>query len=288
MAPLRVLSLFLLGVAGLVAASGPSAAQDKAKDAGKTYQVPFRLTDTGHLMVRLRINGKGPYNFIVDTGAPHVFVTIPVAKQIGLADAKGMAKAKRLDVEGGPRHEEFACLVDTPFQLEGMNALGMAGVEIHGVIGYTLLAHYKIEFDLGKDRLAWTRLDFAPPAPVSISGKGGNTPTGLDGIGKLMKFLAAMNGNKGVPAPALRGSFGVEIAEGQGGLTVAAVLALPVGKEAGLVKGDRLLKVAGQEVKTAADLQAALAAARPGREVSFVIERDGKRRDLSLTAREGF
>jgi len=32
-----------------------------------TYQIPYRLSETKHVIVRAKINGKGPYNFIVDT-----------------------------------------------------------------------------------------------------------------------------------------------------------------------------------------------------------------------------
>ena len=36
---------------------------------GQSFQVPYRLTDTNHFLVRARINGKGPFNFLVDSGA---------------------------------------------------------------------------------------------------------------------------------------------------------------------------------------------------------------------------
>ena len=39
----------------------------------------------------------------------------------------GAAVIDRLDIEGGPVHTKFKCVVETPFQLEGMNAMGMAG-----------------------------------------------------------------------------------------------------------------------------------------------------------------
>jgi len=127
-----------------------------------------------------QINGKGPYNFIVDTGAPLVYISVPVAKKIGLtAEPKSSATVERIEIEGGPVQTKFKCLVETPFQLEGMNALGLAGVELHGIIGYSLLARYKLEIDLTKDRMTWTKLDFVPPAPESIA-KAGNMPEGLD------------------------------------------------------------------------------------------------------------
>src|SRR5207245_2497221 len=110
-----------------------------------------------------------PFNFIVDTGAPLMYVAIPTAKKVGLvADKKGAAMIERLEIEGGPVHTKFQCHVETPFQLEGMNAMGMAGTELHGMMGYTVLAHYRMEIDLRKDKMTWTWLDYKPATPVSL------------------------------------------------------------------------------------------------------------------------
>src|SRR5271163_2709101 len=51
---------------------------------GQSFQVPYRLTDTNHFLVRVRINGKGPFNFLVDSGAPALFIATETAKKIGL------------------------------------------------------------------------------------------------------------------------------------------------------------------------------------------------------------
>ena len=40
------------------------------KPAVKSYEVPYRLTAVKHIVVRAKINGKGPFNFILDTGRP--------------------------------------------------------------------------------------------------------------------------------------------------------------------------------------------------------------------------
>ena len=76
-------SLALFGLAPAVSAGDPA-----AKTEGKTYQVPYRLTDTHHIMVRVKINGKGPYNFIIDTGAPALYVAQDLCKKL---DIKGDA-----------------------------------------------------------------------------------------------------------------------------------------------------------------------------------------------------
>src|SRR5262249_16376341 len=151
----------------------------------KTYQVPFRLTDTYHVMVRAKVNGKGPYNFIIDTGAPLLYLSVPVAKKIGLEVGKKGGEPVTLDrfeIEGGAVHTKVKWLGERPYQLRGMNAFGMPGAELHGIIGYTMLANYKMEFDFTRDKMAWTRLDFKPPAPVplGLDKKKDGDPTGLD------------------------------------------------------------------------------------------------------------
>ena len=85
----------LICVATVVGLATPFWAQDapiKAQDT-KTYLVPFKLTDTQHVMVRAKINGKGPFNFIIDTGAPLLYVSIPVAKKLGSSPAPWMVFA---------------------------------------------------------------------------------------------------------------------------------------------------------------------------------------------------
>src|SRR6516225_8627766 len=51
---------------------------------GRSFRVPYRLTDTNHFLVRVRINGKGPFNFLVDSGAPALFIATETAKKVGL------------------------------------------------------------------------------------------------------------------------------------------------------------------------------------------------------------
>src|SRR6516164_4900526 len=70
---------------------------------GQRFDVPYRLTDTNHFLVRVRINGKGPFNFLVDSGAPALFVATETAKKIGLRpdQADFWTSVDWLDLEGG-------------------------------------------------------------------------------------------------------------------------------------------------------------------------------------------
>src|SRR5438128_2187565 len=89
----------------------PASAGDQKKER-KQGVVPYRLTDTQHILIRVKINGKGPFNFILDTGAPILFVSTPVGKKLGLEpDAKGFAILDKLEFEGGLAQTKVKCRV---------------------------------------------------------------------------------------------------------------------------------------------------------------------------------
>src|SRR5438132_766574 len=194
-------------------------ADEPAKEA-KPAPVPYRLTDTQHVMVRVKINGKGPFNFIVDTGCPVLIVSTPIAKKIGLELEKNWAVLDKLEFEGGLAQTKVKARVETPFQLEGMNGMGLAGVELHGLLGYAVLAKYKMEFDFTRDQLKWQPLAFDPPPPRPIGMKGG--AGSLEMIGGLMKVLTFLSGLKPGPPPVPRGFLGIEIDEKDSAIIVGA------------------------------------------------------------------
>src|SRR5216683_3278701 len=141
----------------LASFSPPLWAEETKTSSSTTYQIPYRLTSTNHVLVRVKINGKGPYHFIVDTGAPALFVSTAVCRKLGIErDKQGWGTFERFAIEGGVVLNQARGRVEDPFQLEGMNGLGLAGTELHGIIGYSVLARFRLEFDFTKDKMAWT------------------------------------------------------------------------------------------------------------------------------------
>ena len=171
MKPQRSIILGLAALAAGLVASVPGRAPAKEADddpqIGESFRVPYRLTLTNHYLVRVRVDGKGPFNFLVDTGAPAVFVGTEAAKAAGIeADSsKFWTKLETLEFEGGAVLRDLNVRVEDPFQLVGMNALGLPGASIDGILGYTALARFRMEFDPTNDRMTWTRLDFTPKDP---------------------------------------------------------------------------------------------------------------------------
>jgi hypothetical protein len=257
------------------------------KAEAKTYQVPYRLTNFNHVMVRAKINGKGPFNFIVDTGAPALFIAIPAAEQAGVKAGKGgWGTVDRFEIEGGVVLEKPRARIETPFQLEGMNGMGLAGVELHGMIGYTVLAKYRIDFDFTRSKLAWTPVDLDPGTPRGLEGGGGTA--GLNAMGGIMKLIGTFLGKKATPEVRLRPFLGAELAEYGKGVTVKAVLAGGPAAAGGLRPGDHITEFSDRSVRERDDINRYLGHLKPGDTAKITVERDGASRELTVKVGEGF
>src|SRR4051794_2343719 len=95
----------------------PARAAEPARARARSYEVPYRLTVPKHVLVRAKINGKGPFNFILDTGAPALFVATAVCDKLGVrADRNGWGTFERFEIEGGVVLPRLRGRVETPFQ----------------------------------------------------------------------------------------------------------------------------------------------------------------------------
>lgn len=260
------------------AADPPPKTDKKAETA---VEVPYRLTDTKHVLVRAKLNGKGPFNFILDTGAPAVFVTKAVAKKVGLEeDKKGWGTFDSFVIEGGLKVDKAQGRIEDLFQLEGMNGLGLAGVELHGVIGYNVLAKFRITYDFTGDKLAFVPLDFDPPEVKGI-GKGGGQG-GLEIMGTMMKTLAGFMGVKPTFEVTPGGFVGIEIEEKEKKLFVKTVLKGSPAEEAGVKVGDRLDSVKDTSLDKLTDVARTFGKAGVGDTVKLTVERGGEKKTLGI------
>jgi hypothetical protein len=276
-------TLLGLGLAPLLHADDTRTPEAARKAEGKTYQVPYRMTTAQHILVRAKINGRGPYNFIVDTGAPALFVSTAVCQKLGVEpDKKGWGTFDRFEIEGGVVIPKASGRIETPFQLDGMNSLGLAGAELHGVIGYNLLARYRITYDFTRDKMTWTELDFDPPAPASLSGKGG--PPELNAMAGILKLIGGLLGKRASPEVTPRGFLGLELAAGEGATVRSAT---GPAAAAGVKPGDRVTEFEGKAVKSGDDLRKLAARVTAGTSVKLTVVRDGSSHPITIQAGEG-
>jgi PDZ domain/Aspartyl protease len=262
---------------------------DAPRPDAPSFEVPYRLTIPKHILVRAKLNGKGPFNFILDTGAPALFVSTKIADKVGVkSDKKGWGAFDRLEIEGGVVLKNAKARIEDPFQLEGMNGLGLAGAELHGVIGYNILARYRMEIDFTRDKMVWTPLDFEPVAPRGMGGKGGQG--GMEIVGSIMKMAGAFLGTTTTPEVRLPGYLGIELTEDkdeQSGVTVRAVLADGPAGKAGLKVGDKLIKVQNRTVISIQDVQHHARKLSPGQSIKLTVERGKDTREITFKTGEG-
>jgi len=277
----RVVLALVVGVGTVL----PRARSAENKPDTKAVEVPYRLTGTNHLMVRAKINGKGPFNLIVDTGAPAVFITKKSAKKAKVeADQKEWAKFDSFELEGGLKVDKVRARVEDLVQLDGMNTMGLAGMELHGVIGYELLARFRIEYDLTRDKLVFAPLDFDPPALQPLGRKGADE---IQSMGPMVKMMAALLGVKPNFELVPRGFTGIEYEEKADKVTIKSVLPGSPAAKAGLKAGDMITSVKTVTIDSGKDLTRALAKAGIGTKWRFYITRDGKELEIVVELGKG-
>jgi hypothetical protein len=279
--------IWLFAALSALCLAPPVQADEAAKGKSQSFDVPYRLTIPKHVLVRAKINGKGPFNFILDTGAPALFVATAVAKKLGVEpDGKGWGVFNRFEIEGGVVLEQAKGRIETPFQLEGMNGMGLAGAEVHGMIGYNIIARYRIEFDFTRDKMTWTPLDYKPRDPLGLGGKG-SSGGGLEVMGSLMKVLGGFLGKKANPDVILRGFLGMELEDGMTAPVVRSVLATGPAGKAGLKAGDQLTHFQGRSVQNTEDVHRFAKKLSAGTEITLTVIRGKDTKEIHCTTGEG-
>ena len=177
--------------------------------------------------------------------------------------------------------------IEDPFQLEGMNGLGLAGAELHGVIGYNILAKFRMEIDFTRDKMTWTELAWEPKAPLGLGGRGGQG--GLEIFGSIMKMVGQFLGRKATIEVVPRGFLGLHAEEDDGVAVVKSVLPNGPADAGGLKQGDRIIKFKGRSVYGLDGLQRFARNVTAGEKIVVVVRRgeDKKEMELTITVGEG-
>jgi hypothetical protein len=275
---MKIRRLFLVVLLTLAPAGARAGGQPPS------FSVPFDTIKTQHMVVDVKINGKGPFRLIFDTGAPDSLVNNKLAKEaeilpkdfkkpaLALFGAVGQFKIKTLEAGDLKAENLSVMVVDHPTVTAISNVVG----PIDGIIGFTFFARYKMTIDYQKKVMTFVPNDYNPP----------------DTMQAIMKLMLAPRAEREKPrvlAPGGLFGFKVEKSEGdqEPGVTVADVLADGPAAKAGLKVGDRLLTFDNRWTDTVADCYLAASHARPGAAVGATILRDGKQIKLQLKANAG-
>jgi hypothetical protein len=262
---------FLAGIACLPARADQASQQP--------VTVPFKMLITRHIVVMIKINGKGPYRVIFDTGAPLNLINTKTAKASGLVgkDTSGplfglfgpppTAKMKTLQIGDLKVDHVPVMVIDHPTVEIVSKILG----PVEGIIGFPFFARYKMTLDYQAKEMTFVPNDFQP----------------TDIMESLMASLMADEPVKKILAPAGLWGIVVEKKDEEAGVVIKEVLPKSAAAEAGLKAGDRLLTLDDRWTDTLADCYSAAGYVKPGTTVEVMIRREGKELSVKVTPRAG-
>ena len=261
------------------------ARQDPApanKPDAATAVVPFEMLPSNHMVVEAKLNGKGPYRFIFDLGAPVTLLSNRAADDSGAIDknapksffmgTRGEGKVAKVEM-GNLKADDLPVIVMDHPAIKALS--GILPKPLDGIIGYTFWARYKTTIDYKNREMTFTPVDFE--------------------VRNLMKDLPAQMSapkvaKKIVLAP--KGIWGLTLSDPEGGLIspgvpIKSVLPGSPAELAGIRAGDVLTSLDGRWTTTINDTFSAAALAEWGKPVTVVIVRDGEEKTVFVTPRDG-
>jgi predicted aspartyl protease len=140
--------------------------------------VPFRTSRDHLIVVSGRVNSRGPFDFVVDTGASMTVLSPSVARRAGVALSGPRASAAGAGPRLPARLARVRSIEIGPLRAMGLGvailslgALNRATrLEVGGIIGYNLLRRYRVTIDYAAGCLV---LRPARPASRSASRRRG-------------------------------------------------------------------------------------------------------------------
>ncbi len=258
----------------------PAQAPSTAKPA--KFVVPFEMLPTNHMLVRARINDKGPYLLVFDLGAPVTLLGNTVSEATGIVKAsaprsflfgmRGEATVEKLEI-GNLTVAKLPVLV---FDHPVLKALGdQTGRPIDGIMGFTFFARYKTTIDYQARQMTFEAVAYAM----------------RDLLKELPnRLLGPKVARRRVLAPSAM--LGLRLGKASGGVDSPGVPIAEVYKDspadrAGLKSGDVLISLDGRWTTSITDVFDAAGDVKPGRDAAVVILRDGVEKTLTIRPVDG-
>jgi hypothetical protein len=268
--------------------AAPALAQDKPD--AKPVKVPFVLLPSRHMLMEVKVNGKGPYKLIFDTGAPINLVSSKLGKEAGLVKKGGggplgfgifggglnQVEMKTLQLGDVTAEKLPSVVMDHPTVRAISDAFQDEYGTIDGIVGFPFFARFATTIDYQKKELTLKPTDYSPGDYLQ------------DLTNNLMNSAERKVEPKVVGAAGL---WGLAVAKGDedaAGVDVTKVFAGGPAAAGGLKVGDRVLTIDGRWADSVADAYLAASLVKPGRAVAVVVKRDGKETTVTVTPTKGY
>jgi membrane-associated protease RseP (regulator of RpoE activity) len=160
----------------------------------KETTFPFKLINN-HIFANVMVNGKGPYQFIFDTGGVNL-LTPPLAKELGIAAEGHMqgngAGSGHMDVQLAKVSSlqlGDATVKDQVFAQIPLDSMGnIEGVAMPGMVGFETFRRFVTRIDYGARTItlikpdAFNPKDAGTPVPIKFNGNTIEAPATYDGV----------------------------------------------------------------------------------------------------------
>ena len=156
------------------------------KGKSRSASMPFRLI-RNLVVIKLKINDKGPFNFILDTGVGTVVITDPkmvdsidiqnkhLIKLAGLGDGDEfeayITPSLKIDIPGLQSYDVAGTILKT----EHFNLSGFVGIPIHGLLGYEFFNNLAVKLDFADSTITVYR-----PGDKRMYRKGSRIPITIE------------------------------------------------------------------------------------------------------------
>jgi hypothetical protein len=126
--------------------------------------IPFRMI-RDLIIIKLDINGKGPFNFVLDSGVGLMLITDPK-----LVDSINVLNKRTIKIAGLGKGEAYEAYITSPLNVsipglvsydvvaailktDHFGLSGFAGIPIHGLIGYEFFNNLAVKIDFSDSAL---------------------------------------------------------------------------------------------------------------------------------------
>jgi hypothetical protein len=252
--------------------------------------VPFEILRTKHMAVQIKVNGKGPYRVIFDTGAPITLLNNKIAKEAELKGempgapkgaSGGLGGFALFGMRGGTKVKllELGDLkaADTPVMImdhPALSAVSRVLGPVDGIVGFPFFAKYQVDLDYQKMTMTFVPTGFEPPDVMQAM-----MQIMLDTKTKPKRVFAAQ--------AVLGFSVAKQQDDEESGVEITQVVAGSPAATAGVQVGDRLLVLDAHWTDCVQDCYRAATGIQPGDTVLAKLKRGDKELTVSLKPAAG-
>lgn len=155
----------LTAILGGCEPAAPARVEAPADTAAGEISFEWAGANDAAILVPVHINGRGPYSFVLDTGATLTCVDQGIASELSLPEATGRigfgagigGSGRMTLVTADSVRIGAAMAEDLPVCALDLSSMGNVGIELDGLLGLNFLRPFRMAIDFDREMLTLTR-----------------------------------------------------------------------------------------------------------------------------------